>query len=90
VKLKHVITKRLVGRKMKPFVDFIFHGFLWKKHNFFEPFPMEFLTLSKKFHLGEINKRICKELNKIDLQTMSFRILLKKNSIDKNTYINAL
>jgi hypothetical protein len=46
----------------------------------------------KKVHLGEINKRIFKELNKIDLQTtfMSFSALLKLLSINKNTYINAL
>jgi hypothetical protein len=63
-----------------------------EKTQFLEPFPKESLTISKKVHLGEINKRICKELNKIDLQTtsMSFITLLKKNSIDKNTYINAL
>jgi hypothetical protein len=32
-----------------------------------EPFPMEYLTLSKRVHLGEINKRILEELNKINL-----------------------
>jgi hypothetical protein len=53
---------------------------------------MKFLTPSKSVHLGEINKRFFKELNKIDLQItfMSFSILLKLLSIDKNIYINAL
>ncbi len=89
-KLKHIVTKRLVGRKIKPFVNLIFHGLLWKKKNF-EPFPMEFLTPSKMVHLGEINKRIFEELNKIDLQTsMSFRAILNFFYINKETYINAL
>jgi hypothetical protein len=53
---------------------------------------MKFLTPSKRVHLGEINKRFFKELNKIDLQItfMSFSVLLKLFSIDKNIYINAL
>ncbi len=53
---------------------------------------MEFLTPSKMVHLGEINKRIFEELNKIDLQatSMSFSALLKLLSINKKTYINAL
>jgi len=33
----------------------------------FKPFLMEFLTPSKRVHLGEINKIIFDELNKIDL-----------------------
>jgi hypothetical protein len=39
---------------------------------------MESLTPSKRVHLGEINKRMFEELNKIDLQTtsMSFNTLL--------------
>jgi hypothetical protein len=63
-----------------------------EKTKILEPFPMEFLTPSKRVHLGEINKRIFEELNKIDLQTtsMSFRALLKLFYIDKETYINAL
>jgi hypothetical protein len=53
---------------------------------------MEFLTPSKRVHLGEINERIFEDVNKIDLQTisMSFNALLKLLSIDKETYINAL
>jgi hypothetical protein len=92
VKLKHIITKRLVGRKMNAFVNLIFHGLLWKKTQILEPFSMESLTPSKRVHLGEINKRIFKELNKINLQTisMSFSALPKLISIDKETYINAL
>jgi hypothetical protein len=63
-----------------------------KKTQILEPFPMESLTPSKRVHLGEINKIIFVELNKIDLQTtfMSFNALLKLLSIDKETYINAL
>jgi hypothetical protein len=63
-----------------------------EKTKFFESFPMESLTPSKRVHLGEMNKRIFEELNKIDLQTtsMSFKALLKLLSIDKETYINAL
>jgi hypothetical protein len=38
-----------------------------KKTQNLEPIPMEFLIPSKRVHLGEINKRIFKELNKIDL-----------------------
>jgi hypothetical protein len=56
-----------------------------EKTQFLEPFPKESLTLSKKVHLGEINKKIYKELNKIDLQTTSMSIitLLKLFSIEK-------
>jgi hypothetical protein len=63
-----------------------------EKKQILEPFPMEFLTPSKRVHLGEINKRISGDVNKIDLQTisMSFNALLKLLSIDKETYINAL
>jgi hypothetical protein len=63
-----------------------------EKTQFLEPFPMESLTFSKNVHLGESNKRICEELNKIDLQTtsMSFSTILKLLSVDKKTYINAL
>jgi hypothetical protein len=63
-----------------------------EKTQILEPFPMESLTPSKRVHLGEINKRIFKELNKIDLQTtsMSFSTLLKFLFINKKTYINAL
>jgi hypothetical protein len=64
VKFKHVITKRLVGRKIKPFVDLIFHGLLWKKPQILKPFPMECLTPSKRVHLGEINKKQFDEYNK--------------------------
>jgi hypothetical protein len=52
-----------------------------EKTQIFEPFQMESLTPSKIVHLGEINKRIFKELNKINLQT---------TFIYKKTYINAL
>jgi hypothetical protein len=38
-----------------------------EKIQILEPFPMKFLTPSKRVHLGEINKRIFYELNKIDL-----------------------
>jgi hypothetical protein len=53
---------------------------------------METLTLSKRVHLGEINKRNFDEFNKIDLETtsISFNTLLKLLSINKETYINAL
>jgi hypothetical protein len=63
-----------------------------EKTQILEPFPMESLTPSKRVHLGEINKRIFEEFNKIDLQTtsMSFSTILKLLSIDKETYINAL
>jgi len=63
-----------------------------EKIQILEPSPMESLTPSKRVHLGEINKRIFEELNKIDLQAtyMSFSALLKLFSIDKETYINAL
>ncbi len=63
-----------------------------EKTQIFEPFPMESLTPSKIVHLGEINKRIFVELNKIDSQRtfMSFNALLKFLSIDKETYINVL
>jgi hypothetical protein len=63
-----------------------------EKTKILESFPMESLTPSKRVHLGEMNKRIFEELNKIDLQTtsMSFKALLKLLSIDKETYINAL
>jgi hypothetical protein len=63
-----------------------------EKTQILEPFPMEYLTLSKRVHLGEIKKRIFEELNQIDLQTtsMSFNTLLKLFFIDKKTYINAL
>jgi len=43
VKLKHMVTKRVGGRNIKPFVNLIFHG---KKKNL-ESFPMESLTLQK-------------------------------------------
>jgi hypothetical protein len=58
-----------------------------EKTRILEPFSMEFLTPSKRVHLGEINKRIFEELKKIDLQTtsMSFSALLKLLSIDKET-----
>jgi hypothetical protein len=47
-----------------------------EKTQILEPFPMESLTPSKRVNLGEINKRIFNELNKIDLQTsMSFGAL---------------
>jgi hypothetical protein len=50
-----------------------------EKTQILEPFPMEYLTFSKRVHLGEINKRIFEELNKFDLQTTStsFSTLLK-------------
>jgi hypothetical protein len=92
MKFKHIITKRLVGRKIKPFVDLIFHGLLCKKHKFLKPLSLESLTPSKMVHLGEINKIIFNKLNKIDSQiaSMSFSALLKKKSIEKETHINAL
>jgi hypothetical protein len=65
VKLKHIVTKRLVRRKIKPYVDLIFHGLLWKKHKILEPFPMESLTPSKRVHLGGINKKNSKNLIKL-------------------------
>jgi hypothetical protein len=63
-----------------------------EKTQILEPFLMESLTPSKSVHLGEINKRIFEELNKINLQatSMSFSALLKLLSINKETYINAL
>jgi hypothetical protein len=63
-----------------------------EKTKFFEPFPMESLTSSKRVHLGEINTIIFEELNKIDLQTksMSFSALVKLLFIYKETYITAL
>jgi hypothetical protein len=63
-----------------------------EKTQILESFIMESLTPSKRVHLGEINKRIFEELNKIDLQatSMSFSALLKLLSINKKTYINAL
>jgi hypothetical protein len=89
---KHIITKRLVGRKIKTFVDLIFRDLLCKKHKFLKPLSLESLTPSKMVHLGEINKRIFEEFNKIDLQTtfMSFNALLNFFSTDKETFINAL
>jgi hypothetical protein len=30
--------KRPIGRKIKPFVNLIFHGLLWKKHKFLNHF----------------------------------------------------
>jgi hypothetical protein len=82
VKLKHIITKLLVGRKIKSFVNSIFHGLLWKKHKLFNHSQWNFNPF----------KRIFEDINKIDLQTtsMSFDTLLKLLSIDKETYINAL
>jgi hypothetical protein len=69
-------------------------NFPWpmEKTKILEPFPMEPLTPSKKVHLGEINKRIFEELNKIHLQTtsMSLNALLKLLSMDKKIYIHAL
>jgi hypothetical protein len=49
-------------------------------------------TPSKRVHLGEVNKRIFEEINKIDLETtsMSFNTLLNYIYIYKETYINAL
>jgi hypothetical protein len=38
-----------------------------EKTQILEPFPMEFLTPSKRVHLGEIIKIVFEELNKIDL-----------------------
>ncbi len=63
-----------------------------EKTQILEPFPMESLTPSKRVHLGEINKTIFEEFNKINLQTtsISFNTLLKLLSINKKTYINAL
>jgi hypothetical protein len=63
-----------------------------EKTQLLEPFLIESSTPSKRVHLGEINKRIFEELNKIDLRTtfMSFSALLKFLFINKNTYINAL
>jgi hypothetical protein len=63
-----------------------------EKTQILEPFTMESLAPSKRVHLGEINKRIFNEFNKIDLQTtsMSFSTILNFFSIDKETYINAL
>jgi hypothetical protein len=43
-----------------------------EKKQILEPFPMEFLTPSKRVHLGEVNKNKFNELNKIDLQTTLF------------------
>jgi hypothetical protein len=56
-----------------------------EKTQILEPFPMKSLTPLKRVHLSEINRRIFKELDKIDLQTtsMSFSALLKLHSIDK-------
>jgi len=64
----------------------------YEKTKILELFPMQFLTPSKRVHLGEINKNNFKKLNNIDLQTtsISFSALLKLFSIDKKTYINTL
>jgi hypothetical protein len=35
VKLKHIVTKKLIRRKIKSFVNLIFHGLLWKNLKFF-------------------------------------------------------
>jgi len=59
--------KKTCRKKNEAIYRFHFPWLPMEKTQFLEPFPMEFLTLSKKVHLGEINKRICKELNKIDL-----------------------
>jgi len=37
------------------------------KTQILEPFPMQSLTLSKRVHLGEINKTIFDKPNKINL-----------------------
>jgi hypothetical protein len=52
------------------------------KTQILEPFPVEYLTPSRRVHLGEINKSFFEELNKIDLQTtsMSFSALLKRHT----------
>jgi hypothetical protein len=92
MKFKHIITKKTCRKKNQ--VIFLFN-FPWppiEKTQILEPIPMESLTPSKRVHLGEINKRIFKELNKIALQTtfMSFSALLKFLSTNKKTYINVL
>jgi hypothetical protein len=45
-----------------------------EKPQIFETFRMEFLTPSKRVHLGEINKNNFNECNKIDLQTTSISL----------------
>jgi hypothetical protein len=85
VKFKHIITKILVGKKIKPFIDLNFHGSDGKNFFLLEPFPMKILTPSKRVHLCEIIKRSFDELSKNDLQitSMSFSALLELFSIDK-------
>ncbi len=83
--------KKTCRKKNQAICQFNFPCPLMEKTQILKSFPMEYLTPSKRVHLGEINKRIFEELNKSDLQTtiMSFNTLLKK-IIDKKTCINAL
>jgi hypothetical protein len=62
VKLKHIVTKRLIGRKIKPFVNLTFHGLLWK---LLETFIMKILTLIERVCLSEINFLIIMNLIKL-------------------------
>jgi hypothetical protein len=84
--------KNTCKKKNQAICQFSFPWPPMEKTQFLEPFPMESLTPSKRVHLGEINKRIFEEFNKIDLQTtfMSFSTILKLLSIDRETYINAV
>ncbi len=70
--------KKTCRKKNECICQFNFPWPPMEKTQILEPFPMEFLTPSKKVHLGEINKRIFENANKIDLQTtsMSFSALL--------------
>jgi hypothetical protein len=61
--LQHIATKRLVGRKIKPFVNLF--SMAYGKTQILEPFPMEFKTLSKRVHLSEINKNHLMNLIKL-------------------------
>ncbi len=71
--------KKTCRKKNQFNYQFNFRWLPMEKTQILEPFPMESLTPSKRVHLGEINKIIFEELNKIDLQTtsMSFSTLVK-------------
>jgi hypothetical protein len=63
--------KKTCRKKNQAICQLNFPWLPMEKTQILGPFPMESLTPSRRVNLGEINKRIFNELNKIDLQTTS-------------------
>jgi len=71
--------KKICRKKNQAICQLNFPWLPMEKTQILEPFLMESLTPSKRVNLGEINKRIFNELNKIDLQTTSMSFGALKN-----------